>query len=76
MIRSALKVGKTARRDRKWGAVASTVPLLSMDNGGKLGQFTNLFRVDSATFEIILNKAKPLILKQYTSMSASIPAGE
>ena len=50
-------------------AMASTVPLLSMDDGRRLGQFAKFFRVDPTTFKLILNKVGPLISKQHTSMS-------
>jgi len=58
------------------GAMASTVPLLRMSGGGRLGQFANYFRVDSTTFELSLNKVGPLISKQHASMRAPIPARE
>jgi len=47
--------------------MASTVPLLSLNDGRRLGQFANYFQVDSTIFQPILNKVGPLISKQHTS---------
>jgi len=74
--KSCLQCGEicSARSERR--AMASIVPLLSMDDGGRLGQFANFCWVDSATFEFIPNKVGPLISNQRTSMRALMSARE